>query len=322
MIDTAVRYNVLRKCLQFLYPVAIALPKLAILFLYHRLFCRMLCRRTTQVTGVIIILTWLTSFLLAAFICHPFDYEWNFAVEDVPGSGCGDVDLAQVVISFPNILTDILILIIPIRSLWRLQVPTAKKVGLLLTFGSGCLYVRSFHAIVVFGVYNRLTIETGSGTITGIIRVVAFFIYEKEADESDAYSTFLSNGLITWTIVEPSVYLIAATLPFMRPLLRRISDKGHLSDRLTTSTRYYRSWRPRGSNTGSDGNLHLKPKNAAACPVAPLPIDLEKSLPSVPSATASSDSERASMACTHSSHTFTPSGKGDDTKSYSCPLCT
>ena len=47
--------------------------------------------------------------------------------------------------------------------------------------------------------------------------MIEFFLLAQLPDE-----TWNSNGLLTWTIVEPGVYLIAATLPFMRPLLRRV----------------------------------------------------------------------------------------------------
>lgn len=51
--------------------------------------------------------------------------------------------------------------------------------------------------------------------VTGIIRLVYFFQIDMFADV-----TFHSVGTMTWTLVEPGVYLIAATLPSLRPLVK------------------------------------------------------------------------------------------------------
>lgn len=51
--------------------------------------------------------------------------------------------------------------------------------------------------------------------VTGIIRFVYFCKPDLLADP-----TFNSVGTLTWTLVESGIYLIAATLPSLRPLLR------------------------------------------------------------------------------------------------------
>lgn len=51
--------------------------------------------------------------------------------------------------------------------------------------------------------------------VTGIIRLVYFFQINMFEDV-----TFHAVGTMTWTLVEPGVYLIAATLPSLRPLVR------------------------------------------------------------------------------------------------------
>ena len=53
--------------------------------------------------------------------------------------------------------------------------------------------------------------------ITGVIRLVYFFRIDLFADV-----TYHSVETMTWTVVEPGVYLIAATLPSLRPLVRYV----------------------------------------------------------------------------------------------------
>lgn len=51
--------------------------------------------------------------------------------------------------------------------------------------------------------------------VTGIVRLVFFCQTDIFAD-----ITFNAVGTMTWTLVEPGVYLIAATIPSLRPLIR------------------------------------------------------------------------------------------------------
>ncbi len=86
-------------------------------------------------------LNWMTSLFLAILICHPFGYAW-LSIDSYPKGGCGNVAAAYFSVSIPNILTDIIILVLPMHASWNLQTQTAQKTGLTITFLSGCMYVR------------------------------------------------------------------------------------------------------------------------------------------------------------------------------------
>lgn len=43
--------------------------------------------------------------------------------------------------TLPNILTDVIMLILPLPSIWNLQLRTPLKIGLTITFLTGSLYV-------------------------------------------------------------------------------------------------------------------------------------------------------------------------------------
>ena len=55
-----------------------------------------------------------------------------------------------------------------------------------------------------------------SGIITSIVRIAIFF---KELTSFDIDYTWISVDVVLWATVEPGVYLIAACLPSLRPLL-------------------------------------------------------------------------------------------------------
>lgn len=56
--------------------------------------------------------------------------------------------------------------------------------------------------------------------VTGILRLVYFFETDLFADV-----TYQSVVTMSWTLVEPGVYVIAATLPSLRPLVRYASNE-------------------------------------------------------------------------------------------------
>ena len=63
-----------------------------------------------------------------------------------------------------------------------------------------------------------------SGLVTSIIRFTSFFTTDAVTD-----GTWASVNLMTWTVLEPGVYLIAACLPTYRPLLAYIRNREPLS---------------------------------------------------------------------------------------------
>ncbi|KAG8534298.1 uncharacterized protein KY384_001142 [Bacidia gigantensis] len=96
--------------------------------------------------------------------------------------------------------------------------------------------------------------------ITAIVRLVIFYRLEKKV-RSQYYDTI---PLYTWTIVEPGVYLIGATLPFMRPLLRRTFETFKLSTLYEKTCEIYKSRFVRTRQTDSSSaekGLDLTPQH-------------------------------------------------------------
>lgn len=123
----------LSKVLEFTYTPAVMFAKLAALFLYYQVFEASRYRRVIVGIGVIIILQGVISFILAFSICRPFRYFWTQAV-DVDDGTCGDVMLFYKSYSIPSLVTDLAMLVLPWPILYKLQMPTSERIGLILTF--------------------------------------------------------------------------------------------------------------------------------------------------------------------------------------------
>ena len=69
------------------------------------------------------------------FICHPREKFWNIFVE----GSCYNINATMKATALFNVLSDILILVLPIPSIVRLQVVARKKIGICIVLASGVL---------------------------------------------------------------------------------------------------------------------------------------------------------------------------------------
>ena len=86
--------------------------------------------------GSIVILTCVAGQMFGLAICRPFSYLWG---KSIPNGKCGDIPAPYRYISLSNLLTDIGILILPLRGIWRLQTKVVHNIGLSITFLMGCM---------------------------------------------------------------------------------------------------------------------------------------------------------------------------------------
>lgn len=130
--------NQIDKAVDFIDLEAISGSKLAILFLYLRIFTTRLYLIATYVIATLIILTTVAAHILSLTICMPMSYQWN---PFQPPGRCGNIILAYQMICIPNIAIDVMMLVLPLPAILRLHVGVATKVGLVNTFLTGSVYV-------------------------------------------------------------------------------------------------------------------------------------------------------------------------------------
>lgn len=79
----------------------------------------------------------------ASFTCRPFSHFWS----PKANGACGNEKVFGLVAGALHLLTDIIILIMPMPMLWSLHMPIAKKFQLTVMFGLGSWYVHVVHHI-------------------------------------------------------------------------------------------------------------------------------------------------------------------------------
>ncbi|KAL8702155.1 MAG: hypothetical protein Q9201_004547 [Fulgogasparrea decipioides] len=139
---------------------------------------------------------WCIQQILASLLlCHPISYNWDGSID----GHCGDVAANCLTGEGINTLTDIIILILPMPTIWRLHVPLHSKITLSFIFGLG-----SFICII------------------SIIRFRSLFDYttapmmESKIYNSDG--TYDNNLPILYTVLESSLGVICACLVFLKPI--------------------------------------------------------------------------------------------------------
>lgn len=93
-------------------------------------------------TGLIVVISlfYTVEFFFAVIQCSPHARQWN---RKIPGKCIGSSNIVWTA-GF-NVITDVAILILPLASIWRLQMSYKNKIGVSLIFSTGIMYDFSSH---------------------------------------------------------------------------------------------------------------------------------------------------------------------------------
>jgi hypothetical protein len=133
--------------------------------------------------------------------CRPLEAAWNPAILREVDGGCLPIlgiHIMSNLGSAINIGSDVLLSLAPIMFLWKLKRPLRENilVGVLMALGMFASIASIFKTIVVTK-YGDPTVDTWA----------------------------LNNSLATWTAVEQLVAMIAASAPFLKPLLQPVFQR-------------------------------------------------------------------------------------------------
>ncbi|KAF2455726.1 hypothetical protein BDY21DRAFT_350155 [Lineolata rhizophorae] len=139
---------------------------------------------------MVLVAAYLIPVLVATFVlCTPVQYNWNRTIE---GGKCANQILMFTIAAVFNLVTDLIIVIMPIPMLWGLRVPLAKKLGIIAIFSLGAVIC-----------------------VISLLRT----IYVPTIDLADFHYSAATFG--RWSVLEPTLGVINACLPVMRPVLVR-----------------------------------------------------------------------------------------------------
>lgn len=111
--------------------------------LFHRIFITPAFRLATKILGGIMLFWWIGTIFADTLICIPIAHNWNPRIP----AHCGNKQLLAIIPPIPWIVTDLVILLMPLPMVWKLQLPRLQRVGLAGLFLLGGLYV---HRLCVY----------------------------------------------------------------------------------------------------------------------------------------------------------------------------
>lgn len=171
------------------YVVIVVIIKLSILFFYLRLVSvEGFFRTSVKVTIYILVLSLVQSVIVTLTQCIPFRKIYD-STGTVPGS-CINTTAYYYFLAVFNVIMDIWILVLPIRTIMRIKRPRKEKFVLYAVFGAGIF-----------------------SCVSGMIRLYTVGKFTRSKDPF-----FDAVPINIWSFVEINAGIFCASVPAMKPL--------------------------------------------------------------------------------------------------------
>ena len=119
----------------YIYFPSTSFPKLSFLCVYLKFLITKPYRYATFATMGLIVASNIVFIVLSAVNCTPAVEAWH---ETGTSGNCVDLLVVYRWASMPNLVTDVVTILLPLPVIWKLQLSRAQKVGLTVTLGIGC----------------------------------------------------------------------------------------------------------------------------------------------------------------------------------------
>lgn len=90
---------------------------------------------SARVIIVVTLLYYIISTSMTIFACSPREKIWNPLTE----GHCLNNNLGVFITSLFNIVSDVIILVLPAKTVWSLQIPRSKRIKIVALFATGLL---------------------------------------------------------------------------------------------------------------------------------------------------------------------------------------
>ncbi|KAH7382534.1 hypothetical protein DE146DRAFT_231235 [Phaeosphaeria sp. MPI-PUGE-AT-0046c] len=202
------------------YVLALCFVKLSILFFYRAIASHRTFRRYVNATIAFVSLYTFAVVIASAFQCENPSNSWSTAGYLAQFDGnpntkrpkvkCFDPIKLWVVSAAANLLSDVVIMLLPIPALLSLRVPMSKRLALIGIFSIGIMAI-----------------------IASSVRMWVMFLWAESPWNSARYG----SDLLLWGQVETNSGIISASVPFLRMLFvsKKKEERGVMPGRVQAS---------------------------------------------------------------------------------------
>lgn len=172
---------------QLLYVWAIPVIKFSILAFYWRLFS--VAARIPIFVVTAIVAAWLIALnFLVIFTCNPVRASWDITITTAK---CLNLKSIYIGGSVPNVITDVILIGMPVPYVWRLHAPLTQR-------------------LVIGGMFML-------GIFIAIVSMVRLSIFLQIPIATADNVTYNFRDIIIWSVVEINIGLTCACLPSLKP---------------------------------------------------------------------------------------------------------
>ncbi|KFY58766.1 hypothetical protein V496_05969 [Pseudogymnoascus sp. VKM F-4515 (FW-2607)] len=281
------RYSVATYVAAPVYQLCNGFTKLSLLIVYMRLSPQKWFRIAGWFSIVVVVLYTAVISILMFFHCHPVRRAFDFKIQT---GSCLDAGALYIATAISNIVTDIMLFLLPTPVILKLRMSTSQKVGILLVFGIASLTVA-----------------------TSIIRLVYLPRTLKSTDIS--WDAAEAN---VWTFVEGNLFVICGSIPTMRRFFTHMFPGlfGSLSAFVDPAKSPQRS---NNTHSGSRRRNHLNERPPDSIDLQSFPVNGEQRNRATPQSTAvvtsSGDADNHSERAILQTRTYTVQSEQDSISS-------
>ncbi|KAK7906396.1 hypothetical protein PG985_016402 [Apiospora marii] len=187
------------------YNVSLIFVKLSLFLQYYRLVDQVPRYRPLFLCAGFVVMGWTVAMVFTmTFICVPVYAYWDKSVPHV----CLSDPVMQLTNSVGNIVTDVMLLLLPMPVLWNLRLPPRQKWSVIAIFSLGFITC-----------------------IVSLLRVIFVFDHGPSSD-----ITFDGVTITGWTIAEVTTGLLASSLITLRPLMSKIAPAAWRTGKSSNAT--------------------------------------------------------------------------------------
>ena len=161
----------------------------------------------------------LQTVLTGILICQPITMNWDPTAR----GRCGDETIAFAVVSVVDIATDLVVLVLPLKPLWGLQIKLSYKIALACVFGAGLVYVLlplldPFYAPTPILVHAccSLTLRVGFGNHRTVIFTAVRLYFAFHLDFDDLSYSSVPMSIVS--SIQAGVAIMVTSAALFRPV--------------------------------------------------------------------------------------------------------
>ncbi|KAF5266326.1 hypothetical protein BFJ63_vAg4648 [Fusarium oxysporum f. sp. narcissi] len=178
-------------CMQAIYVTLLASVKASMLAFFIRVFPTSFMQKSSK-AALVFVGMWLIAYLCACiFLCNPVSAQWT-----AQGKCGAYIPMIQSLIA-TNAIGDLIIMALPMHSVWNLKTRRAEKIGITSCFALGL-------ACVVCAVFRLIYISTVdlNNNVTGTMPTTIFLF-----------------------ILEPNLAILCVSIPMLRPFYAKYKKR-------------------------------------------------------------------------------------------------